>query len=42
MEILNISSEEVLFYKHYDSLKTVDFNKLLQEFFDVMQHGTRL
>jgi len=42
MEILNISSEEVLFYKHYDSLKTVDFNKLLQEFFDVMQHGTGL
>lgn len=42
MEILNISSEEVLLYKHYNSLKTVDFNKLLQEFFDVMLHGTAL
>ena len=42
MEILNISSEEVLLYKHYDSLMIVDFNKLLQEFFDVMQHDTGL
>lgn len=42
IEILDISSEEVLLYKHYDSLKIVDFDKLLQEFFDVMQHGTIL
>ena len=42
MEILNINSEEVLLYKHYDSLKTVGFNQLLQEFFDVMRNGTGL
>lgn len=40
IEILDINSEEVLLYEHFDSLKTVDFHELLKGFFVIMQHGT--
>jgi len=40
IEILDIDSEKVLLYEHYDFDKSPDFWNLLKDYFNIMQHGS--